>query len=111
MKLTVVERVLLSQVLPAKGSFTNLKLLRVIREDLSFSEKENKVLNFRQDGPRMMWDSPKTPVVKDIKIGEVAAELIKTELLKLDKEEKLAEDHISIYEKFVTNIKKEGKVK
>jgi hypothetical protein len=61
MKLSVLERITLQNILPAKGSYTNLKLLRVAREELSFTDAENKVLNFRQIGEgekaRTVWNT------------------------------------------------------
>ena len=60
MKLSVLERINLLNLIPAKGSYTNLKLLRVAREALSFTDEENKVLNFRQVGEgneaRTIWN-------------------------------------------------------
>ena len=47
MKLSVIERMALSAMLPEKGSYTNLKLVRVAREALSFTDAEHKVLKFR----------------------------------------------------------------
>lgn len=55
MELSVLERILLLQALPREGSFANLKLLREIREALSFNEEENRLLNFRQTGEQMTW--------------------------------------------------------
>ena len=46
-KLTVVERILLASLLPKEGTFVNLRLLRLAREALSFSEEENEGLQFR----------------------------------------------------------------
>ena len=61
MKLSVIERINLLNLLPAKGSYTNLKLLRVAREELSFTDDEHKVLNFRQEGEgnkaRTLWNT------------------------------------------------------
>ena len=61
MELSVLERITLQNLLPAKGSYTNLKLLRVAREELSFTDAENKVLNFRQIGEgekaRTVWNT------------------------------------------------------
>lgn len=100
MKLTVLERILLSQILPQEGSFTNLKLLRVIREEISFSEKENKALNFKQTENQTTWN-PEYKDEKEIKTGEVVNALVKKALLRLDEEEKLTESHVSLYEKFM----------
>lgn len=47
MKLTIPERLVLVTILPAEGDYTTLKLVRKLRESLSFSEEEHKQLNFR----------------------------------------------------------------
>lgn len=56
MLLSILERMLLGQVLPKEGSLTNLKLLREAREGLSFTEKENQILNFQQEEDQVRWD-------------------------------------------------------
>ncbi len=101
MKLSVFERLNLLSIFPTEGSFTNLKIVRKAREDLSFSDKENKLLNFQQlENNQISWTNN---VVgdKEVNLGEVAKELIKKALKKLDKEEKLTETHFSLYEKFI----------
>lgn len=47
MKLTVPERLVLVNILPPEGDYTTLKLVRKLRESLSFSEEEHKQVNFR----------------------------------------------------------------
>ena len=100
MELTILERLIVSNLLPAQGNFVNLKLLRVTRESLSFTEEENKLLNFRQEGDQMKWNDG---VVEDkeIEIGEVVTQLIVKELKKLNDEEKLQNEQFSVYEKFL----------
>lgn len=133
MKLSVMERLILLNLLPNEGNFTNLKLLRVAREVLSFTEDENKALNFHQEGDQVKWNDfvvvdtktgevvdpsaigtnmdkqidagvfEKRPSVegREIEIGEVVTLIIVTALKALEAEEKLRDEHISIYEKFV----------
>ncbi len=57
MKFSVLERVLLGQLLssPRVGGYENLKVLRVTREALSFSEVEHKRLCFRNVGADQQW--------------------------------------------------------
>lgn len=137
MKLNVLDRLLTSNLLPAEGSFTNLKLLRVARENLSFTEEEHGELNFTQDGEQIKWNDfvtinkatgnklegdpellakmiAKNPdnferkssvPEKEIEIGEVVKGLIVKTLKKLDKEEKLQEQHMSLYLKFIEDEK------
>jgi len=49
MKLSVLERILLLNALPSEGSLTTIMIIRELRESLSFSEDEHKVLNFRDE--------------------------------------------------------------
>lgn len=134
MKLNTLERLMLLNVLPKEGSFANIKLLRIAREELSFDERENKSLNFRQEDNKTMWNQTvivnkgtgeplkgdpelinkmvmanpdrfeMKPTVEDkeISFGEVVTNLIIKALKDLDAQEKLTEQHFSVYEKFIT---------
>jgi hypothetical protein len=114
-ELDVLERMTLMSILPKEGTFLNLKLLRVIREELSFTEEENKALQFRQivQGDQQMvgWNTttvdPETSEQrlacppKEFVFGEVVEGLIVKALTDLDKAEKITADHYSLYEKFM----------
>jgi len=100
MELTVKERLVLMATLPKEGSFTILKLLRKLKEDLSFDDSENKKLRFVQEGDMVRWDETQN-IVKDIKTGETMMNLIVNALKELDRKGKLTEDHFTLYEKFV----------
>ena len=60
-ELDVLERLTLSALLPKEGTFLNLRLLRVIKEELSFTEEENRALQFRQitqgDQQMLVWNT------------------------------------------------------
>jgi len=101
-ELTVLERLVLLSVLPKEGDFVTLKLVRKLRENLSFDEAEIKELNFAQDGDQVRWNE-KASITKRINIGEKMSDLIQGALKKLDDEKKLREEHFSLYEKFVEN--------
>lgn len=101
MNLNVLERLLVLNLLPKEGTFTNLKLLRVARENLSFTEEENKALNFKQENDQIVWVNDAVGD-KEVEIGEVVTTLIVAELKKLDSEEKLKDEFLSLYEKFIT---------
>lgn len=57
MELNVLERFGLLGILPKEGSFLNLKLVRLVREELSFTEAENKALQFRTVNQMILWNS------------------------------------------------------
>jgi hypothetical protein len=100
MELTVKERLVLMGMLPKESNFTTLKIMRKLREELSFSEEEHAIIQFKQDGPQLSWNF-QANVTKDVPIGDMMMELIKSDLKKLDKDGKLTEDHFSLFEKFV----------
>ena len=101
MELGVFDRMILLNILPGEGDFTTLKIVRKMREDLSFSEEEHKALEFKQeDEGRIQWikeaDKP-----KEISIGEKATDIIVEVLKKLNDDKKLQDQHYSLYEKFI----------
>lgn len=101
-ELTVIERLVLLNILPKEGDFTTIKLVRKLRENLSFDEDEHKKLNFVQDGDQVRWNV-EALVNKRIAIGEKQADIIHAALKKLNDEKKLTNEHFSLYEKFVEN--------
>jgi hypothetical protein len=98
-KLTVLERLLALTLLPKEGSYTDLKLVREARENLSFTEEEHKMLNFREENGSTMWDN--VVEAKDVKLGLISERKIQDALKKMDDEGKLTEHFMSLYEKFI----------
>ena len=105
MELNVAERLTLLGLLPSEGNFITLKLVRKLREELSFSEDEIKTLNLVQnvdaEGNGMVNWNQNENAIKDCNIGDAMTDLIKGKLKGLDKEEKLVENQFTLYEKFV----------
>ena len=101
-KLSVLERLVLLNVLPKEGNFITLKIVRQLREGLSFNEKEVKEVKLTIDPQNgaARWDVAKDPN-KEIEVGREAKKIIVEVLEKLNQESKLKEEHFSIYEKFV----------
>ena len=110
MKLNIHERLVALNILPKEGNFVTLKIMRKLRENLSFNEEEimkNEMIidkvngnvswkNFDNDGKPILYE-------KEIEMGEKTSELIVEALKNLDKEKKLSEMHFSLWEKFVEN--------
>lgn len=129
MNLTVFERLVLLSVLPKEGDFITLKLMRKLREGLSFNEKEINDIDFKflwrcpkcqkaevtaqtlkcedcgiymAPAGQATWDEGKAAlVVKDVHIGDKMRALCESTLKRLSDEKKLTEQHMSLYEKFV----------
>ena len=101
--LTVAERFVIQQLLPEKANFINMKLLRVLREDLTLSEEERTAVELKatEDG-RITWNGEKAAeCIKDVPFESKAIVMVIDALTKLDKDEALEPNHLSVYEKFV----------
>ena len=106
MNLAVFERLVLLSILPKEGNFITLKIVRQLREGLSFNEKEIKEVKLSIDPEKgnATWDASKDPN-KEVEIGREAKKIIVDALEKLDKDSKLTQEHFSLYEKFVEEKK------
>lgn len=100
MELTVLERLVLLNLLPKEGNFTTLKLVRKAREALSFDDLENKRLAFVQDGDQVRWNED-MKIVKEVEFGDTVENLVIDALKKLNADGKLRDEHFTLYEKFV----------
>lgn len=100
MKLTVLERLLLLQALPAEGDLTNMRTLRLLRERLSFSEKEQQELEFQSLDGQTQWKVPKVEEV-EIELSPVMMTQVVKALKSLDEQQKIKDEHLSLYDKFM----------
>jgi len=100
MELNVKDRLLLLSILPKEGNITTLKIVRKLREDLSFSEEEHKAFEIKIEGNMTLWNQEKA-VSKNIDIGEKANDVIVEALNALSKNSKLREEHLPIWDLFV----------
>ena len=80
MELTVIERLLILNLLPKEGDFTTIKLVRKAREALSFNEEEHKQLNFHMEGEQTIWNDVK--IIKEVDLGDLMVEKIREALKK-----------------------------
>lgn len=97
MELSILERMVLLQLLPDKGEYTTLKIVRVKREEMSFSEKELAEHNFRVEDDRHKWDGDSTI---EVEFAGRVRKLVIEALEKLNDDKELEDSHISLYEKF-----------
>ena len=110
-KLNLFERLVCMALLPVEGSFATLKIVRELQMELAPNEEEYKLAGLKDDlltggiNAELGWDKVED---KEIIFGDIAKAIIVNALEKLDKEEKLTQQHFSLYEKFVIGEKKEG---
>ncbi len=106
-KLTLFERFVTMTLLPVEGNYRTLKIIWNLRMELATTEEENKLAGLKDliGGGTDAEDWEAVPS-KEIVFGDVAKQLIVDALMKLDKEEKLTQQHITLYEKFITYAEK-----
>lgn len=101
-ELTLFERFVVRTLLPVEGSYSTLKIVWELRMELATTEEENKLAGL-EDLPGGGTDAENWDAVepKEIVFGDITKGLIVDALKRLDEQEKLTQQHISIYEKFV----------
>jgi hypothetical protein len=100
MILSVFDRLILLNIMPKEGDITTLKIIRKLKDDLSFSEEEHTALQFKNEDGQIMWKED-ADIQKEIEIGEKASDIIADALKSLNKAKKLTESHIPLYERFI----------
>ena len=100
MKLSVFERLMLLSILPAEGDIITIRIRRELRDALSFSEAENKKLDFERDEEGIHWNQD-ADCSKDVVIGKKARELIVEALEELAEAKKFTDQHLDVYDRFM----------
>lgn len=98
MDLTIAERLLLLVVLPPTGDITTIRIVRKLREALSFDEGEIAEYGIElHDGGRISWTDEGN---KTVELGAKAREIVVKALEKLSADGKAEERYISLFDKF-----------
>lgn len=100
MKLNLLERIMIQNILPKEANFATLKIMNNLRQSVAPSEEEYKEFEIKQVNDRIMWNALGNEP-REIEIGEKASDIIKDALKELDKDKKLTQDLFTLYEKFV----------
>lgn len=100
MELSIMERVMLLNILPTKGNIVTLKLVQELRDALSFDEDDIEKAELTQDDEtgRVTWE---TNIVKTFDFGKKVTGIIVKTLEQLNLEEALTSQHMSLCEKFL----------
>ena len=131
MELTIFERLIMLNVLPATGDILTIRTIRELRGKLEFTDMEHKALQFRRVYKCSECDEtievlatevsvPKcencdkqmastagvqwlkdAEQVKDIEISDTGKTILKSTFIQLSDEKLLTEQHLSLYDKFV----------
>jgi hypothetical protein len=95
--------------LPNEGDLTTIKIIRELREELSFTADEHALLGFRPMGDgKVVWNE-EASVDKEIVfsgVREIILEKVKTQLRDMEDKGKLKLDHLSLYEVLIEKTEK-----
>jgi len=102
MKLSVMERLMIaSTCLPDAGDIIFLRVRSGLVSKLGLTAEEIKHYKVVDAGEgRAGWDDTIEPKEKEIALNEVETGLITDGVNRLNKEQKLTPNHITLYEKF-----------
>jgi len=98
MKLNVLERITLLQILPKEGTYVTFKILIDLKARLAFNEKEIKEFGVEENEGQIRW---KKSTDKEIEVGEKATDIVVDVLKKLDKDGKINDNNVLLFEKFI----------
>jgi len=107
---TLFERFVALGLLPTEGNYLTLKIVRELQMELAPTEEEAKLAElFEVEGGGTDAENWDAVAPKEIIFGDIAKGIIVAALEKLDKEEKLLQQHFTLYEKFILEKSKESK--
>jgi hypothetical protein len=102
MRLNVLERIIGINVLDTykEGNFITFKTIENLRLKLLVSEEEVGEFGLKIDGDQYTWNA-KGNDPKEVDITDGEKKILRDQLTKLDTENKLTPQHVSLYEKIV----------
>jgi hypothetical protein len=102
MKLNMLERIMGMSVISEykEGNFITFKTIANLKSKLLVTEGEEKEFELRIEDNRYLWNAKGQESI-EIELTDGEKKLIKDQLMKFDKDNKLTEQHLSLYEKFV----------
>ena len=107
--LNVGERIQLLRLLPSAGDITTIRIVREIREALSFSDDEHKkysvtVQDAGDERSFIKWDRIAGMETKEVEISDKICSMVKARLVNMDKMNELELSMIRFYEIFVEGL-------
>jgi len=100
--LSVFDRLILLNIFPSESNIITLRIVRELKMLIGFSEIEHRKLEIHldQESGNVHWKKDAENDI-EIEIGDVGRSIIVDALKSLNEKNKLSEQHISLYEKFV----------
>ena len=107
MKLTILDRITITGILPKKSDFVTLRIVKELKKRLSFTEEERKeyglqtILKPDRTGSSIVWNTKGREAKFDIKIVKLEREMIIEQLDMLNVAKTANNSHLALYDKVV----------
>ena len=105
MRFSVLDRVILMNLIPQTGDIYAIRLVREFKEGLSFSEEERGLLKMQlgPEGKGVQWDDEGAAEIptKLITVGGYMHQEVEQKFAELNSQKKLAVEYESLYDRFV----------
>lgn len=99
MQLSVIQRLLLLNLIPTEGDITTVRIVQSLRSDLSFSEEEHAQMSMSVSDGQVTWNR-EAEAPKNIEIGPKGHAMICEALRKKSEQKKLTVEMIELYDLF-----------
>lgn len=97
----LLDRIILGNILPKQGSFTDLVLAEDIKTKTKITQEEIKEYEVKQEGLNLKWSVEGGKKEFEYEFTELEKVLIKKQLEELNKTAKLGVDMVNLYKEFV----------
>jgi len=97
--MNVGDRLITMSILPKEGSFVTLKVIRSLMSRLGVTSQEIADYEIVEQDGQVRWNLEGTKPL-DFEFDSVELELIRNQLMKMDRENRLNIEVVPIYEKF-----------
>lgn len=88
MKLKILERFVIQQILPEKGSLSEQLIVKDIRDKVGLKKAELDEVEFREEKGLNVWNAEKD-TGKDVEFTKAEAQLLKDTVQKLDEKKEI----------------------
>lgn len=96
MKLSVLNRLNLARLFPQEGGILQQLAIKDIAKKIEFSPEEIKNIGLKQVGNNITWNPTKTGLEIEITFSESELSILKQQVEKMDKEEKITQDMLDL---------------
>ncbi|GAH64815.1 unnamed protein product, partial [marine sediment metagenome] len=105
MKLNIIDRLILLEILPKQGDFITLSVVKELADKINIKEEEFKIYGITRipsldGGTTYKWDDKKAKIEKDFNITDTAQQIISDAFKTLNDQKKLTIGMMGTYKKF-----------